>query len=677
MIKKKGLLPLLIMLVNLLGLTSLWNATVNAAVHNTVLTSITAVDAQNNPLTKDLGMWENFQMRGTFTLPDFAVQEGDTTVITLPDEIVYTSLNTTFDLKDSSGNIVAHVTVDPDTKKMTITYTAYAENRSGVSGEFYFEARINFRVVKTKQTLKLNFRVGDQTVSSNDISFLGVTPPVGIPITKSSWPTLNNSRSISYYVGINRSGDTVTNATFVDQLQNIAGKIDLSSLRIMKGTWQLDADGVDFELSGETDVTTQFSALWELSADGQTLTIPIGDIASNEGYTIHYNVVLDYQPIGGEVFDNSARIQADKGYDHTALTQATYAEAGGRSQGYNYTIQIKKENENGTPLANARFDIIRQATNQVVETVTTDSTGLAQASGLLYTDYIIRETQAPAGYALSGEDVAVTPTDFDSTGLALKTLVNTPEKTTFTLTKKWQGDKQENRPAVSFQLKRDGLAYGSPKTLAAQSEDVTVLTWDNLPKYQADNQTLSVYTIEEISSLSDYTVSSSDVTATTATVTNTYSPEKVTISGHVEWVDADDQDSLRPSELVITLLANGTKVSTATVSSSDNWQYAFDPVDRYQNGQEIQYSIETTTPSGYTTTIDGFAVTQTRTLALSTTTSSGTQAQPSVAEMVSASISQILPQTGTKRTVILTILGTGLALSVAIYCKRKSLTSKK
>ena len=72
------------------------------------------------------------------------VKKGDTTDITVPDALIITSQS--FDIKDEKTNeVIAHATVDKDNKKISLTYTDYAEKHSDTHGNFYFYARIDFK----------------------------------------------------------------------------------------------------------------------------------------------------------------------------------------------------------------------------------------------------------------------------------------------------------------------------------------------------------------------------------------------------------------------------------------------------------------------------------------------------------------------------------------------------
>lgn len=70
----------------------------------------------------------------------------------------------------------------------------------------------------------------------------------------------------------------------------------------------------------------------------------------------------------------------------------------------------KRDSESNDLLSGAEFGIYNQA-NTLVETIITDSTGVATLSKLPYGQYTIRETKAPIGYQLSSKEIAVTITE--------------------------------------------------------------------------------------------------------------------------------------------------------------------------------------------------------------------------------------------------------------------------
>lgn len=87
--------------------------------------------------------------------------------------------------------------------------------------------------------------------------------------------------------------------------------------------------------------------------------------------------------------------------------------------------------------------------------------------------------------------------------------------------------------------------------------------------------------------------------------------EKTSVSGTKTWRDNNNQDGIRPSSITVNLLANGQQVASKKVSANDNWQYSFDNLAAYANGQKITYTVTEDAVAGYTSTVDGYNITNT------------------------------------------------------------------
>ena len=94
-------------------------------------------------------------------------------------------------------------------------------------------------------------------------------------------------------------------------------------------------------------------------------------------------------------------------------------------------------------------------------------------------------------------------------------------------------------------------------------------------------------------------------------LTNTHVPETIEIEGSKTWDDNNNQDGIRPESITINLLANGKVVDTREVSYKDKWVWKIVNLPKYQNGEEIKYTITEDPVKGYETQVDGFNVTNT------------------------------------------------------------------
>lgn len=181
--------------------------------------------------------------------------------------------------------------------------------------------------------------------------------------------------------------------------------------------------------------------------------------------------------------------------------------------------------------------------------------------------------------------------------------------TSRTVKKIWvDSDNQDGKrtESITVQLMADGVAVAG-KTAVLNAENNWEYTWDELPEF-SDGSTSIVYTVEETTVPDGYTVTYDEKVATIITVTNTHTPETISINATKTWDDADNQDGIRPAFVTINLLKNGSVIASQQVTDdgNGNWTCAFNDLPKYENGQEITYTVEeATVPGGYAVNITG------------------------------------------------------------------------
>ena len=214
-----------------------------------------------------------------------------------------------------------------------------------------------------------------------------------------------------------------------------------------------------------------------------------------------------------------------------------------------------------------------------------------------------------------------TPKDGDpaGTGTANDPYVFTnsyaPGKTSVTVTKAWEdaNDQDGIRPtSVEVTLLANDEEVTQSGITAAQtlSEDNNwTYTWTGLFE-KAEGEEIE-YTVVETETT---VITGTDGVGTYAyevtgnategfTVTNTHTPEVVTITVEKEWVGPEAEGGAE-----MTLKANGTAVSgeeitnPVTLSSSNNNTYTWEDLPKYADGEEIAYTVEETAIEGFTTT---------------------------------------------------------------------------
>ena len=395
--------------------------------------TIKNVKVSNNEggnLDWELGQWATFRINADYDLAGKNVKAGDTTEITVPDALIITS--DSFDIKDINTNqVIAHATVDKDNKKLSLTYTDYVENHSDTNGKFYFYARIDFKKHPQKGEVPVEITVNGKTTIGGKVDFKGVGDGNPNELKKTSWVHSDNPRIITYGISINQKKQNIKEVTIEDHLKFTNASYVKDSFRVTKGEMSF-VDG-EWQFNNTSDVTNEHPVT--VSADGQSFSVSLGDVAETDQYRITYDVQLNYSPVDGEVLRNEATLKGKGIVIKEAVNAAAVQIAGGSGVGYVFTINIHKVDDANQPLAGAKFKIVRQANNQVIGEYVTDANGNITVNALLKDKYILTESEAPAGYVITAADTVVNAEDFSGTNRSVtKTIVNPKEQTTTTTT---------------------------------------------------------------------------------------------------------------------------------------------------------------------------------------------------------------------------------------------------
>ena len=434
-----------------------------AAVQSDVITKFEVTDENGNPLTGEVEKWQKIRVYGTFKLPDNQVHEGDTTVLELPDQFKFGDGIAPFDLKDANGQVVAKAVPNPRNRTVTLTYTKYVETHSGVKGRFYFYIRVNHEKYWQPQNIPVAINVSGKVPPHPTIKFKGVGVPHTYVLRKGSWQVSGGPNPvIGYTINVNENNQVIQGGFIYDVLKTPGVAYNKSSIVIKKGTWVIENN--QRVLKNPVDVTNQYPVNWK--PDDSGFTINFGDISSSEGFEVGYTANISYEPVDGEIFDNDIVLTGKNGQIKAQTEHFKFMKAGGQAEGYIFKIKIKKENEKGEPLKDAKFNVVRVRTNKVVGTLTTNASGEAEVGGLLRDEYKIIETDAPAGYKklTEAEAITVNPADFGSDSIALKTIKNEKAGTGVKFSKVAAGQ---------------GTELAGAKLTVKRADDTVVETWDS------------------------------------------------------------------------------------------------------------------------------------------------------------------------------------------------------
>lgn len=199
--------------------------------HNNVITKTEFFHDAGGPLqVGDIVVkWERIKIQMDFELPDNTVHQGDTTVISLPAQLKFGD-NSGFPVKDASGNVVANAVINESAKTVTLTYTDYPQNHSGVKGKLFFFARINHEEYDNEQDIPITINVGSTVIPGPTVHFEGVPDKEPKTFDKGSWKW--QDRKFSYSVNINQKKQVIKNVVITDEQQNKGVTIDISIVQV-------------------------------------------------------------------------------------------------------------------------------------------------------------------------------------------------------------------------------------------------------------------------------------------------------------------------------------------------------------------------------------------------------------------------------------------------------------
>ena len=419
---KKLAIYLSIMLSLLIVCFTLFSKNVKAETSKKV-DVITDVKIQNNDggdLTDSLGRYDTFRLNAKFALEGKNVKAGDTTEVTISSPIDIKSQD--FEIKDSiTGKLIANAKVNATTGKIVLTFTKFVEEKNDISGSFFFYAGVNKDKFPNDGNAPVKVSVNNKVKFDGTVKSGTIGEGKRYTIIKSGWDN-GNHKSLGFRISVNRTNEAISNAVLSDTMESPGVTYKAGSFKIYKGTW--DYSTGTWQLKNKTDVTSQYT----VNATDTTFTINLGNISANDHFAVEYEAVVNYDAVDREVIKNKATIVGDNKNPYSSQSKVNIQIAGGEGVGYAFSIQVHKVDESNEPLKGAKFQVIRQATGQVLGEFESDAKGEFSLKELLRDKYIIKEIQAPKGYELA-EDTIVEASEFTTpTKPVSKTIVNKKEK---------------------------------------------------------------------------------------------------------------------------------------------------------------------------------------------------------------------------------------------------------
>ena len=561
------------------------------------------------PTKNPVDQYTDINVNMNFSVPNTA-KTGGQAIISLPKNLKFVS-DTSFNVMSSDQKVVAKAVLNAATKTITLTYTDYVTKKSDIKGSLFFNVRVSPDTASPSK-VPINISVNNKNIPVGEVNFVVDPGKSDKVLDKVSWNTqklADGGITRDYEVRVNAENKPLTNAIVLDKLSTDGMSYVKDSFVVKKGTWAVSSN----HKLGLTNATV-VSVPVNFDASQKSFQVNLGNVAANEGYSIYYKVKIDKTPKNGQQFLNNVTLKADK-VTETKSNPFVYQNAGGEAEGFNYSVKIKKvDSETNTALAGASFDVIRTSTNETVKSVTTDANGEALIDGLLNTEYKLVETKAPEGYQLNKEAIAVKPTDFNTSKVALKTISNkkipkepTPTNATIEFDKQLSG-----RDLVDGEFSFE-LYEGSNKIQTVSNKNGKI-TFDAISYKEVGEHTYTVKEVKGDNSTIAYDSSTKQVTVKVTkdgdklksevvypdgnTFNNKFTPNAANAT--IELDKALSGRDLVDGEFSFELYEGSNKLQTTT---NKNGKISFDSIS-YKEVGEHTYTVKEVKGNDSTITYD-------------------------------------------------------------------------
>ena len=199
------------------------------------------------------------------------------------------------------------------------------------------------------------------------------------------------------------------------------------------------------------------------------------------------------------------------------------------------------------------------------------------------------------------------------------------EKTSHKVTKVWNVDDYASRPGYVYVTLMNGDQPVGTQQILYIGNNWTY-EWTGLNKYDAEGKEID-YSIVESGVSEEYlptvekvdadgNVIAKDDTTTPVAGFNLINTQIIEIQGSKTWNDNNNAEQKRPGSITVSLYQgegeSKTLVEKITTDEAANWAWSFGSLPKFdEEGKEILYSIEEQAVEGYTTTYDGYNITNT------------------------------------------------------------------
>ncbi len=477
-----------------------------------VITEVKIQNDKGEALTGPVGRFDNFRLNAKFALEGKNVKAGDTTEVSIASPIDIKSQD--FEINDSiTGKLIANAKVDATAGKIILTFTKFVEEKNDVSGSFFFYAQVNKVKSPNDGEVPVKVSVNDKEKFTGKVTSGTIGGGYRYSIIKSGWSEAGN-KELGFRISVNRTNEVINDAVVTDTLKSPGLTYKPGSFKIKKGTWEY-SNG-KWELKNAKDVTANY----QVNINGNSFSINLGNITADDQFAIEYRTDVNYTVVDGEKILNQATIKGSNKDEYASNSTVKIQIAGGEGIGYEFSIKVTKVDEQNGPLKGAKFQVVRQATGQVIGEFESDANGEFTVKNILRDKYIIKEIQAPAGYELAADTVVEAGEFKTPKAPVAKTIVDqkTTTTTTTTTTTEEPTTTTTTEAPTTTTTTTTTEAPTTTTTTEATTEATTVST----------SETTEATTVSTSETTEATTVTTEEPTTTTTTTTTTEEPTTTT-----------------------------------------------------------------------------------------------------------------------------------------------------
>lgn len=330
------------------------------------------------------------------------INNGDTTTFTIPNNVQVVQ-DETCNVYDQNKQIVGTATIKAGSHTGTITFNNILGNKTGREGTLQVGVTGTYVNNNSNNNTPNSGASAGQGNTTDQGSGIGQAPT----INKVGWYDKNNSKLAWWQIVANMNNADLKNPIITDNMgagmQLVPGSLTVKEGNYVNGTFEEEKD-----ITSQCSVTTNGSEI--------TVKLPAG--------TTDQTIAVEYQTkmISDESsYTNSAVISADNVSQKISNSATLPGNIKATATYYQGKISVRKvDAETGEVLPGASFTLFGDH-HQALKTEKTDANGIAIFNNLANGTYYVKETGAPAGYAIDSNYQKVTlDSSVESTTITVK-----------------------------------------------------------------------------------------------------------------------------------------------------------------------------------------------------------------------------------------------------------------